>query len=135
MILWHFTGIEAFSHLWLVWQFHDNKSQDQTDKFRPQVRPPRLGGNKSLGCLQPEVCTVQRQWSCHQIVSLSKKWAKHCEFMLPSDLLDGTPILDIKPYIHYSDAIPHAQSGYAQEEATSQRSKLVGRGFNKTASA
>ena len=40
-----FEGIEAFSHLWLVWQFHDNKNPEQT-QFRPQVRPPRLGGNK-----------------------------------------------------------------------------------------
>lgn len=49
-----FAGIEAFSHLWLVWQFHDNKSQDQTDKFRPQVRPPRLGVIKAWGVCNPK---------------------------------------------------------------------------------
>ena len=43
-----FEGIEEFSHLWLVWQFHDNKNQ-QSQQFRPQVRPPRLGGNKKIG--------------------------------------------------------------------------------------
>lgn len=44
-----FDGIEEFSHLWLTWQFHDNKNQQDKDKFRPQVRPPRLGGNKKIG--------------------------------------------------------------------------------------
>ena len=40
-----FEGIDEFSHLWLIWQFHDNKNQQDSHKFRPQVRPPRLGGN------------------------------------------------------------------------------------------
>ncbi|WP_151721754.1 tRNA (N6-threonylcarbamoyladenosine(37)-N6)-methyltransferase TrmO, partial [Acinetobacter ursingii] len=44
-----FEGIEEFSHLWLIWQFHDNKHQQEFEKFRPQVRPPRLGGNKKIG--------------------------------------------------------------------------------------
>lgn len=43
-----FEGIEEFSHLWLLWQFHDNKNQENS-KFRPQVRPPRLGGNQKIG--------------------------------------------------------------------------------------
>ena len=51
-----FKGIEQFSHLWLVWQFHDNKNQGSADKFRPQVRPPRLGGNEKLEYLLHEVC-------------------------------------------------------------------------------
>ena len=44
-----FEGIDEFSHLWLIWQFHDNKNQQDSHKFRPQVRPPRLGGNKKIG--------------------------------------------------------------------------------------
>jgi len=44
-----FEGIDEFSHLWLVWQFHDNKNQQEQTAFRPQVRPPRLGGNKKIG--------------------------------------------------------------------------------------
>lgn len=47
-VLEAFEGIEEFSHLWLIWQFHDNKNQQDKDKFRPQVRPPRLGGNKKI---------------------------------------------------------------------------------------
>ena len=44
-----FEGIEEFSHLWLIWQFHENKNQQDSPQFRPQVRPPRLGGNKKIG--------------------------------------------------------------------------------------
>ncbi|HAD69213.1 MULTISPECIES: tRNA (N6-threonylcarbamoyladenosine(37)-N6)-methyltransferase TrmO [Acinetobacter] len=113
-----FAGIEAFSHLWLVWQFHDNKSQDQTDKFRPQVRPPRLGGNKKLGVFATR--SMYRPapvgLSVVQLKEVKKVGKALRVYVTGSDLLDGTPVLDIKPYIHYSDAIPHAQSGYAQEE-------------------
>ena len=63
-----FEGIEAFSHLWLLWQFHENKQNDnapnQIAGFRAQVRPPRLGGNQKMGCLLPEVCIVRLQLVC-----------------------------------------------------------------------
>lgn len=112
-----FEGIEQFSHLWLIWQFHDNKNQENATKFRPQVRPPRLGAMKNW-C----VCNTQYVSSsaCGFICSTFKKIEKVGKslrvYVTGSDLLNGTPILDIKPYIQYSDAIVDAQSGYAQAE-------------------
>lgn len=112
-----FEGIEAFSHLWLIWQFHDNKNQQQLDKFRPQVRPPRLGGNKKIGVFATR--SMYRPapvgLSVVQLKQVKKVGNIVRVYVTGSDLLDGTPILDIKPYIQYSDAVLDAQSGYAQD--------------------
>lgn len=112
-----FEGIEAFSHLWLIWQFHDNKNQQQQDKFRPQVRPPRLGGNKKIGVFATR--SMYRPapvgLSVVQLKQVKKVGNIVRVYVTGSDLLDGTPILDIKPYIKYSDAVLDAQSGYAQD--------------------
>ena len=112
-----FEGIEEFSHLWLLWQFHDNKNQENS-KFRPQVRPPRLGGNQKIGVFATR--SMYRPSSIGlSVVKLKevKKVGKTVRvYVTGSDLLDGTPIVDIKPYIHYSDTVTEAQSGYAQEE-------------------
>ncbi|MBJ9984820.1 tRNA (N6-threonylcarbamoyladenosine(37)-N6)-methyltransferase TrmO [Acinetobacter sp. S40] len=113
-----FDGIEEFSHLWLIWQFHENKNQHETEKFRPQVRPPRLGGNKKIGVFATR--SMYRPapigLSVVQFKSIEKVGKGLRIYVTGSDLLDGTPILDIKPYIHYSDAIENAQSGYAHLE-------------------
>ena len=136
-----FDGIEEFSHLWLVWQFHDNKNQQTTDKFRPQVRPPRLGGNQKIGVFATRsmyrpapigLSVVQFK----QVKNVGKSLRV---YVTGADLLHGTPILDIKPYIQYSDAVPEAQSGYAQDEpirktvlwmdtAEAQKNQLLGSG-------
>ncbi|WP_168391065.1 tRNA (N6-threonylcarbamoyladenosine(37)-N6)-methyltransferase TrmO [Acinetobacter indicus] len=112
-----FEGIEAFSHLWLLWQFHDNKNQQQT-KFRAQVRPPRLGGNQKMGVFATR--SMYRPspvgLSVVQLKQVKKVGKAVRVYVTGSDLLDGTPILDIKPYIQYSDAVMEAQSGYAQDE-------------------
>ena len=112
-----FEGIEEFSHLWLIWQFHDNKNQQQMDKFRPQVRPPRLGGNKKIGVFATR--SMYRPapvgLSVVQLKQVKKVGNTVRVYVTGSDLLDGTPILDIKPYIQYSDAVLDAQSGYAQD--------------------
>ncbi|MBJ8450657.1 tRNA (N6-threonylcarbamoyladenosine(37)-N6)-methyltransferase TrmO [Acinetobacter bereziniae] len=112
-----FEGIEEFSHLWLIWQFHDNKNQQQLDKFRPQVRPPRLGGNKKIGVFATR--SMYRPapvgLSVVQLKQVKKVGNTVRVYVTGSDLLDGTPILDIKPYIQYSDAVLDAQSGYAQD--------------------
>ena len=113
-----FEGIEDFSHLWLIWQFHDNKNGSNADKFRPQVRPPRLGGNQKIGVFatrsmyRPAAIAL----SVVQLKSVEKVGKSVRVYVTGSDLLNGTPILDIKPYIHYSDAVEGAQSGYAQDE-------------------
>ena len=112
-----FEGIEAFSHLWLLWQFHDNKNQQQT-KFRAQVRPPRLGGNQKIGVFATR--SMYRPspvgLSVVQLKQVKKVGKAVRVYVTGSDLLDGTPILYIKPYIQYSDAVMEAQSGYAQDE-------------------
>ncbi|MGB9190273.1 MULTISPECIES: tRNA (N6-threonylcarbamoyladenosine(37)-N6)-methyltransferase TrmO [unclassified Acinetobacter] len=113
-----FEGIDEFSHLWLLWQFHENKNQQESQKFRPQVRPPRLGGNTKIGVF------ATRSMYRPSPIGLSvvhlktvKKVGKSVRvYVTGSDLLDGTPIVDIKPYIQYSDAVVTAQSGYAQDE-------------------
>jgi len=117
-----FDGIEDFSHLWLLWQFHENKNQDnslnQMSKFRPQVRPPRLGGNQKIGVFATRSMYRPSPIGLSVVHFLRiEKQAKSVRlYVMGSDLLHGTPILDIKPYIQYSDAIADSQSGYAQEE-------------------
>ena len=112
-----FEGIEAFSHLWLVWQFHDNKNPEKT-QFRPQVRPPRLGGNKKIGVFATRSMYRPSQigLSVVRLKCVKKEGKSVRVYVTGSDLLDGTPIVDIKPYIHYSDAVINAESGYAQDE-------------------
>ena len=113
-----FVGIEAFSHLWLVWEFHDNKNQQDSTKFRPQIRPPRLGGNQKIGVF------ASRSMYRPSPIGLSVVRLKKVEkvgktvrvYVIGSDLLNGTPVVDIKPYIQYSDAVMDAQSAYAQDE-------------------
>ncbi len=113
-----FEGIDQFSHLWLIWQFHENKTKDEI--FRPQVRPPRLGGNQKIGVFATR--SMYRPapigLSVVQLNRVEKKGQSLRVYVYGSDLLDQTPILDIKPYIHYSDSIVDAQSAYAQVEPT-----------------
>ncbi|CAB1214030.1 tRNA (N6-threonylcarbamoyladenosine(37)-N6)-methyltransferase TrmO [Acinetobacter bouvetii] len=113
-----FEGINEFSHLWLIWQFHDNKHQQENPKFRPQVRPPRLGGNKKIGVFATRSMYRPSQMglSVVQLKEVKKVGKSVRVYVTGSDLLDGTPVLDIKPYIQYSDAVIDAQSGYAQDE-------------------
>ena len=113
-----FDGIEEFSHLWLVWQFHDNKNQQLNKGFRPQVRPPRLGGNQKMGVFATR--SMYRPsplgLSVVQLKKVEKVGQSVRVYVMGSDLLDQTPIVDIKPYIQYSDSVPEARSGYAQYE-------------------
>lgn len=122
-----FEGIEAFSHLWLIWNFHENKSSvnNSTTKqpFRAQVRPPRLGGNQKIGVFATR--SMYRPAPLGLSVVKFKKVLKQGKsvriYVTGSDLLDGTPIVDIKPYIQYSDALPDAQSGYAQQQPATKQ--------------
>ena len=113
-----FEGIEEFSHLWLVWQFHENKNGNENHKFRSQVRPPRLGGNKKIGVFATRSMYRPAPIGLSVVqFKMVKKVGKSVRvYVTGSDLLNGTPIIDIKPYIQYSDAIPDAKSGYAQQE-------------------
>ena len=113
-----FEGIEEFSHLWLVWQFHDNKNQHKKDQFRAQVRPPRLGGNKKIGVFATRSMFRPNPMglSVVELLDIVDGDKGKCLRLRGADLLDGTPILDIKPYIPFVEAKPDAASGFASGE-------------------
>ena len=106
-------GLEGFSHLWLLWIFSENVR----DTWKPTVRPPRLGGNTRLGVFatrssfRPNPIAM----SCVKIekINLTGAWAPSIE-VSGADLMDGTPIVDIKPYLPYADSIPEATGGFAE---------------------
>ena len=105
-------GLEGFSHLWIVWIFSENIRET----WSPTVRPPRLGGNKRLGVFatrssfRPNPIAL----SCVKIEQINIDGAEGPEIIVSgADLLDGTPIVDIKPYLPYADAHPEAVGGFA----------------------
>jgi len=116
-----FIGMEAFSHIWISWHFHhnyinkNNSLNNADSRFRPQVRPPRLGGNQKIGVF------ASRSMYRPSALGLSVVKLERIEFVegrvllviSGADMIDATPIIDIKPYVAYSDAIVHAESGFA----------------------
>ena len=100
-------GIEAFSHLWIVFVFH--KSACST--FQPTVRPPRLGGNQRLGVFATRSPFRPNPIGL-SVVELEKVNGTTLE-LRGGDFLDQTPVIDIKPYIPYSDSIPDANGAFA----------------------
>lgn len=104
-------GLETFSHIWVVFVFHAARRE----QWKPTVRPPRLGGNRRIGVFasrSPEranpiglsLLKLERVDITPQGISLE---------VSDLDLIDGTPVLDIKPYIPYADSVPDARAGYA----------------------
>ena len=114
-----FVGLEDFSHLWITWQTHHNKAQKG---FRPQVRPPRLGGNSKLGVFATRSTYRPSQLGLSVValagIELTDKGVSL--HIVGADMVDGTPIIDIKPYVAYSDAIQGAVSGFAPEPPVSK---------------
>ena len=112
-------GMEGFSHLWLVWEF----SKARRDTWSPTVRPPRLGGNQRLGVFatrspfRPNPIGL----SCVKLLGVDLHTPDGPVIRVAgADLLDGTPIYDVKPYIPYADCKPDAVGGFASQpkEAT-----------------
>jgi len=104
-------GLEGFSHIWLIFLFHQTCGQG----WKPTVRPPRLGGNQRLGvfaCRSP-FRPNPIGLSAVRLLSLSCDDGKVTLDVEGADLIDGTPILDIKPYLPYTDGIPEACGGFA----------------------
>lgn len=107
-----FRGLEGYSHLWLLWQF----SECAEKPWSPTVRPPRLGGNKRMGVFatrspfRPNSIGL----SCVRLVKIDYT-AQNAPvlYVAGADLMNGTPILDIKPYLPYADSIPNATGGFA----------------------
>ena len=107
-------GLDGFSHLWLIWKFSETVSED----WSPTVRPPRLGGNKRIG-----VFATRAPYRPNPI-GLSSVKIEKIDLNTPegpiieisgADMLDGTPIYDIKPYIAYTDSHPEAMGGFSEE--------------------
>ncbi len=104
-------GIEDFSHLWLIWQF----SQAVREGWSPTVRPPRLGGNTRMGVFATRSPFRPNNLGLSCVRLLEVKHTQQYGTVLivgGADLLDGTPIFDIKPYIPYGDCIPQATGGF-----------------------
>ncbi len=104
-------GIEGYSHLWLIWQFSENVKSG----WSPTVRPPRLGGNTRMGVFatrspfRPNALGL----SCVRLLGVEKTEDFGVVIHVGGgDLMDGTPIFDIKPYIPYSDSHPNAIGGF-----------------------
>lgn len=109
-------GLEAFDYLWLVWVF----SQSEGHEWSPTVRPPRLGGNRRIGVFATrspfrpnpiglssvKIVSIEQTPDLGPVINISG-----------ADLMNGTPILDIKPYLPYTDAHPEARSGFATQPA------------------
>ena len=105
-------GLEEYSHLWLLWEFSENVGKE----WSPTVRPPRLGGNKRVGVFatrspfRPNPIGL----SCVKIESIRENGDEGTVIDVSgADMLDGTPIYDIKPYIPYTDSHPEASGGFA----------------------
>lgn len=104
-------GIEEYSHLWLIWQF----SRAVREGWSPTVRPPRLGGNTRMGVFATRSPFRPNNLglSCVRLLEIRRTQEYGTVLVVGgADLLDGTPIFDIKPYIPYSDSKPEATSGF-----------------------
>ena len=109
-------GLDEFSHLWLIWQFSEAVRED----WSPTVRPPRLGGNKRMG-----VFATRSPFRPNAIGLSSVKFEKidtdgengRVIYVSGIDLMNGTPIFDIKPYLSYTDSHPEAAGGFTESVA------------------
>lgn len=103
-------GIEDFSHLWLIWAF----DRAEREEWSPTVRPPRLGGNKRIGVFatrspyRPNAIGL----SCVRLIGVEKSDEGTVLKVAGADLMNGTPIYDIKPYLPYADCKPDATGGF-----------------------
>lgn len=109
-----FRGIEGYSHLWLIWGFSENKR----DGWASAVKPPRLGGNKTMGVFATR---SPYRPNALGLSSVKLERIEHDEKLGPvlyvtgADLMDGTPIYDVKPYLPFTDSHPDALGGFADD--------------------
>ena len=107
--------IEGFSHLWLLFDF----SMVKEEKFTPLIRPPRLGGNKKVGVFASRSPFRPNRIGLSSVrLVMVEQTAEYGTTLLVSgaDLLDGTPIFDVKPYLPFTDCHPQAIGGYTDEQ-------------------
>ena len=117
-------GLEGFSHLWLIWEFSAN---GRSGKWQPTVRPPRLGGNRHMGVFatrspfRPNPLGL----SCVELEGVETDTSDGpVIYVRGADMMDGTPIYDIKPYIKYADSRPDAICGYV-DSLKDRRLKVI----------
>lgn len=110
-----FRGLELFSHLWIIWQF----SEAVQKEWSPTVRPPKLGGNKRMGVF------ATRSPFRPNSIGLSAVKLQKIDYeaenapvlhVLGADIMNNTPVFDIKPYLPYADAYPEAEGGFALQK-------------------
>ena len=113
-------GLEGFSRIWLIWQFSESLQRE----FYPTVRPPRLGGNTRMGVFatrspfRPNSLGL----SCVELAGIEEREGLGAVLRVRgADLMDGTPIFDVKPYVPYADAHPEALAGFAPDPGATLR--------------
>lgn len=109
-------GLDGYSHIWLIWQFSDIKRRE----WSPTVRPPRLGGNRRMGVFATRSPYRPNPIGLSSVKLLEIKKTKSegtVLFVEGADMLNGTPIYDIKPYLAFTDSHPEAVCGFADEAA------------------
>lgn len=113
-------GLEGFDYLWIVWEFSANKSKEERSaaSWKPTVRPPLLGGNTQMGVFATRSPYRPNPIGLSSLkidrIELTSKEGPVIH-VLGADLMDGTPIYDLKPYVTYADCHPGARSGFVDE--------------------
>lgn len=110
-----FKGLEQFTHIWLLWQFSETTDKDIT----PTVRPPKLGGNKRMGLFATRSPFRPNNIGLSSVKIERIEQCKHLGtiiYVSGADLMNGTPIIDIKPYLPYTDSHPEATNGFALDD-------------------
>jgi len=111
-----FRGLEAYTHIWLIWEFSEANRKD----WSPSVRPPRLGGNKRMGVFATRSPFRPNPIGLSSVKLDSIEYSSQFGpvlYVSGADLMDGTPIYDIKPYLPYTDSHPDAVGGFADAVA------------------
>lgn len=108
-----FRGLSDFSHVWILWGFSENKKQD----WSPMVRPPRLGGNTKMGVFatrspyRPNSIGL----SCVKLEKIERQGDRMVLFVTGADIMDGTPVYDVKPYLPHVDCVVGAKGGFSSD--------------------
>ena len=106
-------GLEEFSHIWVLWKFSENI--DPGREWSPTVRPPRLGGNQRKGVFatrspfRPNPIGL----SCVRLINITREKGGTVLHISGEDMMNGTPVYDIKPYLVFSDSVPQAKCGFS----------------------
>lgn len=120
-----FRGLEGYSHIWILWEFSETKQakQEKQKEWSPTVRPPKLGGNTRMG-----VFATRSPFRPNPIGLSSVRLEKidfDCKdapvlYVSGADIMDGTPVYDIKPYLAYTDSHPEAAGGFSVPDSGSK---------------